>query len=108
MIAGYQGHQKKVAWAYRAGRMHCIRAGLPYDSDEGRRYAGEIVKLIQQTARETSRALAEEKGRFPEWENSIYYPDEKIRNATGNHRAHRFGNYNGWLRRLWYRTNICR
>ncbi len=59
-----------------------IRAGLSYDSDEGRHYAGEIVKLIQQTARETSRALAEEKGCFPEWGNSIYYPHEKIRNAT--------------------------
>jgi ribonucleoside-diphosphate reductase alpha chain len=37
---------------------------------------------MQQTTRETSRALAEEKGCFPDWENSTYYPDEKIRNAT--------------------------
>jgi len=82
MIAEATRATRKIGLGFTGLADALIRAGLPYDSDEGRHYAGEIVKLIQQTARETSRALAEEKGCFPEWENSIYYPDEKIRNAT--------------------------
>jgi len=82
MIAEATRATRKIGLGFTGLADALIRAGLPYDSDEGRRYAGEIAKLIQQTARETSRALAEEKGCFPEWENSVYYPDEKIRNAT--------------------------
>ncbi len=82
MIAEATRATRKIGLGFTGLADALIRAGLPYDSEEGRRYAGEIVKLIQQTARETSRALAEEKGCFPDWENSTYYPDEKIRNAT--------------------------
>ncbi|KAF1084744.1 Ribonucleoside-diphosphate reductase NrdZ [Sporotomaculum syntrophicum] len=59
-----------------------IMANLAYDSPEGRSFAGELTRFIQQTAHETSRELAEEKGCFPDWENSIYYPHEKRRNAA--------------------------
>ena len=82
MIAEATRATRKIGLGFTGLADVLIWAGLPYDSDEGRRYAGEIAKLIQQTARETSRALAEEKGCFPEWGNSIYYPDEKIRNAA--------------------------
>lgn len=57
-------------------------AGLPYDSPEGRDYAGRITEMMQKAAGATSRELAEEKGCFPEWENSVYHPEEKRRNAT--------------------------
>jgi len=82
MIAEATRATRKIGLGFTGLADALIQARLPYDSDEGRRYAGEIAKLIQQTARETSRALAEEKGCFPEWENSIYYPHEKIRNAA--------------------------
>ena len=82
MVAEATRATRKIGLGFTGLADALIRANLPYDSDEGRRYAGEIAKLIQQTARETSRALAEEKGCFPEWGNSIYYPDEKIRNAA--------------------------
>jgi len=82
MIAEATRATRKIGLGFTGLADALIRANLPYDSDEGRCYAGEIAKLIQQTARETSRALAEEKGCFPEWGNSIYYPDEKIRNAA--------------------------
>lgn len=82
MIAEATRATRKIGLGFTGLADVLIRASLPYDSDEGRRYAGEIAKLIQDTARETSRTLAEEKGCFPEWENSIYYPHEKIRNAT--------------------------
>ena len=82
MVAEATRATRKIGLGFTGLADVLIWAGLPYDSDEGRRYAGEIAKLIQQTARETSRTLAEEKGCFPEWGNSIYYPDEKIRNAA--------------------------
>ncbi|MHB1256578.1 MAG: LAGLIDADG family homing endonuclease [Dethiobacteraceae bacterium] len=59
-----------------------VLAGLAYDSEEGRLYAGEITSLIQETAIQASRELASEKGCFPDWESSIFYPAEKRRNAA--------------------------
>ena len=82
LIAEATRATRKIGLGFTGLADALIRAGLPYDTAEGRHYAGEIVRLMQQTTRETSRALAEEKGCFPEWENSIYYPAEKIRNAT--------------------------
>jgi len=59
-----------------------IKAGLPYDSEEGRSFAETITKLIQQAAHLTSEKLAEEKGCFPLWDRSVFYPDRKRRNAA--------------------------
>ena len=59
-----------------------LMADLAYDSEEGRTYAGEITRLIQQTAIQASRELASEKGCFPDWESSLFYPAEKRRNAA--------------------------
>ncbi|MCL6477852.1 MAG: adenosylcobalamin-dependent ribonucleoside-diphosphate reductase [Peptococcaceae bacterium] len=59
-----------------------IKARLPYDSGDGRAFAGMITRRIQKTAHDASRKLAEEKGVFPEWENSVFYPHEKRRNAS--------------------------
>ncbi|MCL6479595.1 MAG: adenosylcobalamin-dependent ribonucleoside-diphosphate reductase, partial [Peptococcaceae bacterium] len=59
-----------------------IKLGVPYDTDESRLAAKRIANIIQETAHDTSRKLAEEKGCFPEWENSVFYPDDKRRNAA--------------------------
>ncbi|MBO8128110.1 MAG: ribonucleoside reductase class II [Peptococcaceae bacterium] len=59
-----------------------IMKGLAYDSKEGRQFAGEVLRFIQQEAHRYSELLAEERGCFPEWEDSIFYPDTKRRNAT--------------------------
>jgi len=59
-----------------------IMAGLAYDSAEGREFAGQLTQYIQQQAHETSRELAKEKGCFPAWEESIFYPDDTRRNAA--------------------------
>lgn len=73
---------RKVGLGFTGLHDALIRAGLPYDAREGREFAGEITCLIQQAAHEASRELAEEKGCFPEWENSIYCPEKKRRNAA--------------------------
>ena len=59
-----------------------IMAGLPYDSLEGRKFAAEITALMSAAAKDESMKLAEELGPFPKWEQSIYYPDTPIRNAS--------------------------
>lgn len=82
LIAEATRATRKIGLGFTGLADALIRAELPYDSAEGRQYVGEIVGLMQQTANDTSRALAEEKGCFPEWENSKFYPEEKIRNGT--------------------------
>jgi ribonucleoside-diphosphate reductase alpha chain len=59
-----------------------IMAGLPYDSPEGREFATEITAVMSAAAKDESMKLAEELGPFPKWEQSIYYPDTPIRNAS--------------------------
>lgn len=59
-----------------------IMAGLPYDSPKGRKFAAEITALMSTAAKDESMKLAEELGPFPKWEQSIYYPDTPIRNAS--------------------------
>ncbi|MEJ0059181.1 MAG: hypothetical protein WDM79_06270 [Terricaulis sp.] len=44
-----------------------MRAGLAYDSDEGRSAAASLAALTQATALSESAALAELKGAYPEW-----------------------------------------
>ncbi|MFZ5644121.1 MAG: adenosylcobalamin-dependent ribonucleoside-diphosphate reductase [Bacillota bacterium] len=73
---------RKVGLGFTGLHDVLIMSRLPYDSNEGRTLAGEITKRIQQSAHEASRELADEKGCFPEWENSVYYPGEKRRNAA--------------------------
>ena len=59
-----------------------IKAGLAYDSEEGRKYASELTRIMRETAHAVSRELAEERGCFPLWEESVYYPDKPMRNAS--------------------------
>jgi len=61
-----------------------IKLGLPYDSDEALRTADEVMQFIDEKATEASTALAEERGVFPAFEDSIYdVPDgPRLRNAT--------------------------
>lgn len=73
---------RKVGLGFTGLHDALIMARLPYDSKEGREFAGEITRCIQQEAHETSRELADEKGCFSEWENSIHYPGDKRRNAA--------------------------
>ncbi|HQA08648.1 MAG TPA: adenosylcobalamin-dependent ribonucleoside-diphosphate reductase [Syntrophomonadaceae bacterium] len=73
---------RKVGLGYTGLHDLLIKAGLPYDSEEGREFAGGIAEEIQKAAHEASQELAVEKGCFPEWERSIFYPNTKRRNAA--------------------------
>ena len=82
LIAEATRATRKIGLGFTGLADALIMAGLPYDSTEGREYAGRITEMMQNVASATSRELAEEKGCFPEWENSVYYPEVKRRNAT--------------------------
>ncbi len=73
---------RKIGLGFTGLHDALIKSGLAYDSEAGRKKAGEITALIQQTAHQTSEALGEEKGVFPLWEKSIFYPEIKRRNAA--------------------------
>lgn len=57
--------------------------GVPYDSQEAVDIAEEIMEFIQNRSKQKSVELAEKRGVFPQYENSIYQEKGlRIRNAT--------------------------
>jgi ribonucleoside-diphosphate reductase alpha chain len=60
-----------------------IRLGVPYGGDEAVAWADRLMRFIADEARATSRALAEERGVFPAWPESVHGArDDRRRNAT--------------------------
>lgn len=59
-----------------------IMLGLRYDSDEALALAETTMRFIQQSADSASSQLARQSFAFPLWEQSIYSPSRKLRNAT--------------------------
>ena len=60
-----------------------IKLGIPYASDEAVALAEKVMRFIQDEARQASRELAEERGVFPNWHQSIYAEQGiPMRNAT--------------------------
>lgn len=52
-----------------------VKMGIPYDSDEALVKAQEVMSYINNKALQFSEKLAEERGVFPNWKNSIYDPE---------------------------------
>ncbi|HYM94977.1 MAG TPA: hypothetical protein VET23_12605, partial [Chitinophagaceae bacterium] len=55
---------------------------ISYDSDEAVSLAKNLMQFVEQKSKETSVHLSVQRGSFPNWEKSIYYPNTPIRNAT--------------------------
>ncbi|MEW6208552.1 MAG: adenosylcobalamin-dependent ribonucleoside-diphosphate reductase [Acidobacteriota bacterium] len=61
----------------------CIMLGLPYASDAAVRFAGDLMGFIARESRASSARLAEARGVFPNWEQSVYQSKGlRLRNAT--------------------------
>ncbi len=61
-----------------------VRLGVQYDSDEGVALARTVMGFIEEETRVASEKLAEARGVFPAWENSIWGPDGTCaRDASG-------------------------
>jgi len=82
MIAEATRATRKIGLGFTGLADALIKAGLPYDSEEGRNFAAGITRLMQEAAHAASRDLAEEKGCFPLWEQSVFFSAEKRRNAA--------------------------
>jgi len=59
-----------------------VRLGIPYASDEAVDMGRTVMRFINEEARNASERLAQIRGVFPAWEDSIWGPDE-----TGARRA---------------------
>jgi ribonucleoside-diphosphate reductase alpha chain len=53
-----------------------IRLGVPYNSDEGVDLGRFVMKFVNEESRNASAKLAETRGAFPAWEESIWGPNE--------------------------------
>jgi ribonucleoside-diphosphate reductase alpha chain len=61
-----------------------VKLGVPYDSEEGVALGRKIQQFVDEEAKAESERLAAERGVFPEWERSIWGPDETAaRDANG-------------------------
>ncbi len=61
-----------------------VRVGIPYDSEEAVAFAGELMRFVDEETKRASEKIAETRGTFPEWERSIWGPDETCaRDAAG-------------------------
>lgn len=60
-----------------------LKLDVPYNSVEAEQVAEEVMSLIQLEGRKASMELAQERGTFPAWEDSVFCAQGvKIRNAT--------------------------
>ena len=59
-----------------------IQMGVPYNSERAIELAEEVMGFIQREGKSASAALAEERGVFPNYSESIYDGEIKQRNAT--------------------------
>lgn len=53
-----------------------VRLGIPYDSEEGVEMGRRVMAFLNEEARKASEKLAETRGVFTAWEESIWGPDE--------------------------------
>ena len=60
-----------------------VRTGIPYNSDEAIEAARRVMGFINEEARVASEKLAESRGVFPAWEESIWGPDETAARVDG-------------------------
>ncbi len=60
-----------------------VRLGLPYNSEEASLLAEKVMSFIEGEARNHSSELAKSRGKFPNWEGSVYQQDNiAMRNAA--------------------------
>ncbi len=61
-----------------------VRLGVSYSSDEAIEWARRLMQFVDHEAKVESERLAGERGVFPEWEKSIWGPEETAaRSSTG-------------------------
>jgi len=64
-----------------------IGLGIPYDSAEGVEMGRKVMGFLNEEARNASEKLAESRGHFPAWEESIWGPDDHCARDSAGHRV---------------------
>ncbi len=64
-----------------------VRLGLPYNSDEGVALGRKVMDFVDEETKAASEKLAEQRGVFPEWEQSIWGPDATGARGLGGERV---------------------
>ena len=59
-----------------------IKLEIPYASAGAIKLAETLMRFINEKSRQVSQALEKERGAFPNWHKSIFYPELPLRNAT--------------------------
>jgi ribonucleoside-diphosphate reductase alpha chain len=63
-----------------------VRLGVPYNTDEGVEIGRRIMEFLDEEGKKASESLAETRGTFPEWEQSIWGPDATAARAPNGDR----------------------
>jgi ribonucleoside-diphosphate reductase alpha chain len=63
-----------------------VRLGIAYNSEEGVEVGRRIMDFMDSESKKASEKLAESRGVFPEWERSIWGPDETAARAPNGDR----------------------
>jgi ribonucleoside-diphosphate reductase alpha chain len=63
-----------------------IRVGVPYNTQEGVEVGRRIMEFLDEESKLESERLAEQRGPFPEWAQSIWGPDESCARAPNGDR----------------------
>jgi hypothetical protein len=63
-----------------------VRLGIPYNSAEGVEVGRRVMEFLDEESKKASEMLAEKRGAFPEWEKSIWGPDETAARAPNGER----------------------
>src|SRR5690606_40625555 len=63
-----------------------VRIGVPYDSEEGVEVGRRVMEFLDEEAKKESEHLADVRGVFPEWERSIWGPEETCARAPNGDR----------------------
>ncbi|CAN5716904.1 vitamin B12-dependent ribonucleotide reductase [soil metagenome] len=64
-----------------------VRVGVQYNSEDGIQVARELMRFIDEEGKRASERLADTRGTFPEWEPSIWGPDENAARAADGERV---------------------
>jgi ribonucleoside-diphosphate reductase alpha chain len=63
-----------------------VRLGVPYNSEEGVEIGRRIMEFMDEESKKESERLASGRGTFPEWEQSIWGPDDTCARAPNGDR----------------------
>jgi ribonucleoside-diphosphate reductase alpha chain len=63
-----------------------VRLGVPYNTEEGVEIGRRIMEFLDEESKKESERLAEVRGAFPEWEKSIWGPEETAARAPNGDR----------------------